>query len=413
MQTGQDNRPLKIAFLTPEYVTPASADGGLANYLKKTGAALAKNGIEVCIFVASNRNDSWQDGKVTVYEVNINSRLLKLITRLPVLGQFKLLLNQLFSLHRLAAHFQRVHRHRTFDLIQASSYQAPGFFLRKNKNIPIVCRVSSYTPLLRSAYGQKRSFEQYLSDWLEIRQVVDADSSFAPSRFVAEVFERMEAHSMAALRTIIESEDVHHDLDWFAVNRPNGRYLLFFGTLSQIKGVDLLAVVIPKILERYPDLLFVFIGRDDGLPQGGKVFKHIRKSCESCADRVFYYPSQNKQRLYPFIANAEAVVMPSRVDNYPNACLEAQMFGKPVIGTYESSLDEMIVDGETGFLSRNGDTESLFKAIERLMGMSPEERKAMTKRILEEIEKIKAEDRIGMLITYYQTVISKFKQKSL
>jgi predicted membrane GTPase involved in stress response len=34
--------------------------------------------------------------------------------------------------------------------------------------------------------------------------------------------------------------------------------------------------------------------------------------------------------------------MPSRVDNYPNACLEALSLGVPVIGTYDSSLDEMI-----------------------------------------------------------------------
>ena len=101
--------------------------------------------------------------------------------------------------------------------------------------------------------------------------------------------------------------------------------------------------------------------------------------------------------------------MPSRIDNYPNACLEALLNGVPVIGTFDSSLDEMIVDGETGFLAKNDDPSSLCDAIMRLLSLSPWQRKEMQERILKSVEAINAEDRVGQLIAYYRETIADFQ----
>ena len=61
---------------------------------------------------------------------------------------------------------------------------------------------------------------------------------------------------------------------------------------------------------------------------------------------------------------------------------EAQALGVPVVGTRDSSLDEMIVEGETGYLAENGDGESLCAAIERLLGQTEGERERMKEAIL-------------------------------
>ena len=75
------------------------------------------------------------------------------------------------------------------------------------------------------------------------------------------------------------------------------------------------------------------------------------------------------------------ILIPSRIDNYPNTCLEAQALGKIVVGTRDSSLDEMVEDGVTGFLAEPGDSESLASAILRGLALSAEERKQMAERI--------------------------------
>jgi glycosyltransferase involved in cell wall biosynthesis len=47
------------------------------------------------------------------------------------------------------------------------------------------------------------------------------------------------------------------------------------------------------------------------------------------------------------------------MDNLPNACLEAMALGKAVIGTEDSTLAELIVDEETGFLCPAADVPAL------------------------------------------------------
>lgn len=400
---------MRIAFLSPEYVTQNSVDGGLANYLKKLGAALADRDCEVWVFVTSFQDVVWRDGNVIVCEVRCSSTFVSLCSKLPILRQVVLPLKQLVAAKRLANRFWRQSESTPFDIAQVSSYMAPGLFLNNNGKIPVVCRVSSYSPTVRTAYGRKRSFAEYLSDRLEVRQVAGADAAFAPSALMAETFQNRERCTVEILRTPPDLQAVEYDFSFFDRHKPFGQFLLFFGTLSRIKGVDLLSPVLTGLLDKYKDLSMVFIGRDDGLPDGTRAFSHVLDNSGACRDRIYYHPALPKAQLYPFVAAATAVLMPSRVDNYPNVCLEAQMLGVPVVGTYGSSLDEMVLDGRTGFLANNEDSESLAGAIERCLQMSGEQRETMRQAILSHVDAVKSEDRIGQLLAFYRATITAFR----
>lgn len=403
---------MRIAFLTPEYVTPESSDGGLANYLRKVSLALVHRDCDVWVFVQSNRDAIWHDNNVNVCEVRCDNKLSELLIKLPMIRNLTSIFLQFASTRNIARKFWNIHSKTPFDIIQASSYMAPGFGLLNNRNVPVVCRISSYTPSLRIAFGWKRNWGDFFSDWMELRQVCDSDACFSPSHFVANMFLKAEVCELSVLRTPIDMNKNGVDNSFFIENRPKGRYLLFFGTLSRIKGVDLFRHILPIILEKHSDLSMVFIGRDDGFPDGTKMISYIKSACNNYAERVHYHQCLNKARLYPFIEHAEAVLMPSRVDNYPNACLEAQMFGIPVIGTYESSLDEMIDDGITGFLARNGDAESIIEGIERCLCQSDEDKKQLRQRIQSHVESIEHEDRIGQLLSFYKGTIDKFLENN-
>ena len=86
--------------------------------------------------------------------------------------------DQIRSSRRIAHFVWKEHRIDPFDILQTSSYEVPGYALRKNGRIPLVCRISSYTPVYRAAYGRQRTAAEYINDWLEIRQVIDADGGF-------------------------------------------------------------------------------------------------------------------------------------------------------------------------------------------------------------------------------------------
>lgn len=401
---------MHIGFLTPEYIIPGHTSGGLGSYIHKTALALVARGETVTVFVASWRNAQWQDNGVTVHEVR--SVVWPYRTRhihATVAAVFSPMVAQLLSARRLANQVWRVHANTPIHLLQTSDFRAPGYALRHNKQIPLVCRISSYTPLWRSANGKQRALGDLLTDWLEIRQVVDAEDAFAPSQLLVDTWTRFEGCRPKLIRTPIEDPNLDFaDESYYRTHFQNYPYLLYFGSLSRIKGVDLLADALLPVLASHKNIAAGFVGSDSRLPSGQNVRDHLLERCQPFAHQLAFHAWLPKAQLYPVIANALGVLMPSRVDNYPNACLEAQMLGVPVIGTYGSSLDEMIEDGQTGFLAKMEDATDISHAIQRLLALTPSERRGMQARIHAAVHKIRYEDRIGQLLDYYDNVIHRF-----
>ncbi len=263
-------------------------------------------------------------------------------------------------------------------------------------------------PLLRAANGHNRTFEYTIDDWREVAVMLRADALFSPSEYLAKIIERFECVRPKIIRTPVILPKVSHDdavYNEFLVGR---KYLLYFGTLMGVKGIDLLITIAPKLLDNFPDLNIVFIGRNGPIACGGTALDLIQQELGYYRDRVYYFSPLHCTQLYPIIQNALGVAMPSRVDNYPNACLEALALGVPVIGTYDSSLDEIIVEGVTGFLAKNDDSKSLYEAIQRLLTLDELEQKNMKANINKAISSFVAEDRVGQLISFYEETIANF-----
>jgi glycosyltransferase involved in cell wall biosynthesis len=83
------------------------------------------------------------------------------------------------------------------------------------------------------------------------------------------------------------------------------------------------------------------------------------RACPRHRSRLIFIEQTPHPRLYPVIAGSRLVVLPSLVDNLPNACLEAMALQKAVVGTYGTSFDELLTDGVTGFLVPPGDPRAL------------------------------------------------------
>jgi glycosyltransferase involved in cell wall biosynthesis len=404
---------MHIGFLSPEYILPGQFYGGLATYIHKVAHALVLRDQRVTVFVLSNQDRAWNDGQVKIIEVKIvQTPLVKLPGKLVnLINTWLPAWDQIRSARRIAHFVWKEHRADPFDILQTSSYEVPGFALRKNGRIPLVCRISSYTPVLRSAYGRQRTPAEYISDWLEIRQVIDSDAAFSPSLFSVSLYERLESFTPDLIRSPVDFVKTEPDASLYEKELSGIRYLLFFGTLSKMKGVDLIADAIPGILRSHPDIHFVFIGRDDGMPKGLKMADLILSRNKGNENLIHLIPGIPKAQLYAIIAHAVAVLMPSRVDNYPNACLEAQMLGIPVVGSRNSSLDEMIEDGKTGFLVENGNSKELSDAAIKLLDLDSAAYRAMQQANLASIAAFGRQDRLNQLIAYYKEVIQRFNEK--
>ncbi|EKE05826.1 MAG: Glycosyl transferase group 1 [uncultured bacterium] len=401
---------MHIALLTPEYPLNSNEVGGLGTYTRKTAQELFKRGNKVSIFWESTVNRVSNDNGVNVYEIKCPPLYYGLNSK-SILKQFIRVAYVLYSAFKVKYKVFQIHKRYKLDIIQSPNYLAPGYFLKKNSKIPVVSRVSSYAPLYHSAYGLSRTFGDYLIDYLELQQVTTAKFSFSPSYFMQNVYLRYENCNLDFIPTPVEINK--HTKSNIAVSKKilskisSNQYLLYFGSLSRIKGVDLMADVINIIAPKYPSLNFIFAGKDYGLHNNEPVTEFISRSCSLYRKRILFLPYQKHNTLYPLIKNSIGVVSPSRVDNYPNTCLEAQSLGIPVIGTSDSSIDEIIINNKTGFIARNSSSIDIAKKIEKLLKLNKKERLEMKKNIGKNMLAIQKEDRINLLIKYYEKVIAK------
>jgi glycogen synthase len=406
---------MHIAFVSTEYVTTENSAGGIANYLKKVGQELLWCGHSISIFTLSGKNATWDDQGVQVYEVKpplVSHLFINLLVNLHLASLLQAYRLWITSGALKKAVFQ-VHRHRPIDLIQVSNYLAPGSRLVHNHHIPIVTRLSSYQPLNRAANHGIRNFSTTLCEYLEVYQANNSDGCFSPSIFTSRIFQRFEHITPQIIRTPLDRITKEKDESIYQTYFANKQYLLYVGTLEYVKGTDLIGMVAPAILREFPEIHFVFIGRQSRTRIKKKSFfeQHVAEPCWEYIDRVQFFHVLPKSQLYPIMEHALGVLMPSRADNYPNVCLEAYMCGVPVIGSEDSSLDEMIIDGETGFLAKNGDADSLRESIRQLLRLTPIQRARMKQTIQMEITKIQQENRVAQLEAYLLKVKNEFQGK--
>jgi len=159
-----------------------------------------------------------------------------------------------------------------------------------------------------------------------------------------------------------------------------GRALLFFGQIKEVKGLDVLLTAMPAILAAHPDTYLVIAGRPwktdfrryqnliDGLGFGARCHPRIR------------YIRDDEVPLY--YQACDLVVLPYRRIYQSGVVLLAMSLGKAVLTSDIPGMTDMIVDGETGFLFRSGESEDLATSVNRALG-SPDLMGAVARRGLD------------------------------
>jgi glycosyltransferase involved in cell wall biosynthesis len=138
--------------------------------------------------------------------------------------------------------------------------------------------------------------------------------------------------------------------------RPDPRPFRFLlvGRDPRRKGADLAIQALRRLRARGLDVRLTLVGHASWLSladePGFEAF--------GWTDRGQLY-----ERLYP---GAHALLMPSRVEGFGIAPIEAMSFALPVVATRYGAFPETIVEGETGLLVPPDDGEALERAMESL-----------------------------------------------
>jgi glycosyltransferase involved in cell wall biosynthesis len=139
----------------------------------------------------------------------------------------------------------------------------------------------------------------------------------------------------------------------------NHNRLLFVGRLEYEKGVYVLLDALALIIKANPDIQLDVVG-------DGSLRQDLQKYCKKSgiSTNVSFYGWLDGQSMREKYINSTIVCVPSI---WPEAlgivCLEALAYGRPVIGSDQGGIPEIIEDDITGKIVPNGNAAALAEAI--------------------------------------------------
>lgn len=218
---------------------------------------------------------------------------------------------------------------------------------------------------------------------------------------------------MCATHIIAEGEGVKNDLLRYSVAGKPVRILGY----GNVRGIDLTYYDrTPEVLERAVEtraslgagentFVFVYAGRiarDKGIRELTEAFRRllhdgydVRLLLAGAADEENPVP-ENIMRIIgetseitssggwvgdvrPWYAAADALVLPSYREGFPNAVIEAGAFGLPSVVTDINGSREIVTNGVNGVIVPPADSDALYEAMKYMAG-NPEEAKRMGER---------------------------------
>ncbi|MER3430350.1 MAG: N-acetyl-alpha-D-glucosaminyl L-malate synthase BshA [Blastocatellia bacterium] len=180
---------------------------------------------------------------------------------------------------------------------------------------------------------------------------------------------------------------------------PNGEKLLIhISNFRPVKRAGDCIAIFERIRQEYSNVRLVMVG--DG-PELAAV-KH--RARQAGLDKYVLFVGK-RSNISEFLGVSDIFLLPSELESFGLAALEAAACELPVIATRIGGLPEVVSDGETGFLSDVGDVEKMAADVIRLLS-DEELRSRMGRRGRElAVERYSTERVIPQYISLYERVI--------
>lgn len=401
---------MHIVYLTNEYITEDKKPrGGLATYLDNITTMMTEKGHQVTVIVLSYRDQTFY------YHKSIKVICIKEKKSKKRLSDFRRALLVAENSWRIHCALQNVHREKKIDIVQEADCLAVGLF--RSYKLPTVIRASGDSAFWREASFPVFDYDKAMHkrNWLDREElfcIVHADGAFAPSKCCADILSLRAGRRIQVIESPYQRQDIAMDYSLYDNCLEGKKYLLFNSSLSYLKGTHLGIRATHQLLSDYPELYLVYAGADYGFNGAEKSITQIlEEQGRKYQGRVLYLGKLEHEQLFPIIENALACVLPSRIDNLPNSCIEAMGFGRIVIGTYGASFEQLIRNKENGLLIKRDSVKALTKAVDYLMHLTEQERQLMGQKAKDTIKRLAPDIIYEQLIAYYVRNIEDFHHK--
>ncbi len=136
--------------------------------------------------------------------------------------------------------------------------------------------------------------------------------------------------------------------------------VLFFGRISEYKGLEYLIRAEPLITAQVPQARILIAGT-------GEDFNHYRRMMTNPERFTIYDEYVSDEKRAELFRRASVVVLPYVEATQSGVIPVAYSFGKPVVATTVGGLPAQVDDGKTGYLVPPRDERALADAVVRLL----------------------------------------------
>lgn len=142
--------------------------------------------------------------------------------------------------------------------------------------------------------------------------------------------------------------------------RPAGRWLVIVASLEARKRHAAFLRVFAKLVAMHPDLRLALLGtgpEKDALQRQAKAL--------GIHEHVHFLGFRNDAERW--MATAEVCVLPSMREGLPRSVIQAVATGRPVVVSQLPGLEEIVTDGENGFITEARNVGAMLDPLDRLL----------------------------------------------
>jgi glycosyltransferase involved in cell wall biosynthesis len=286
------------------------------------------------------------------------------------------------------------------QIVDSPLWNLDGLVTAVSQKIPVVVRVVTAMKQIAAIHGREDDETSIIAElegeFLRMASAIVSNSR-GSVRMLREIYginpeDRLHHIASYGIIPVGDDEVPEHEVD--STKEPT---VLFVGRLEGRKGILELFGAIPEVLRKAPKTRFQIAGSDNSVEDGFQAThgmdypSYFRKKFSSCAGQTEFLGFVDENRLQSLYRECDVFVAPSHYESFGLIYLEAMNYARPVIGCRSGGPEDIIVDGETGFLVPPQDPSAIANAIVELV-TSPQRRgemgRAGRKRLIERFSHI-------------------------
>jgi glycogen(starch) synthase len=348
---------MRLVVITREYAPVTSYYGGIGTRLAVLAPELARLGNEVHVLVPDGQSREIERGGVRLH----------LIAKREM-GPLWPITDARWGL----AADRWLRERGPFDVVFAPEWGGDAWRYARHKQAGrLITNLTTPLDVVLLLEGRPRSrgmrFQYAIQRRLERMQTERSDALLAVSRSLLRWTARLWDIEQLPATALPNPVDARRVRRLAAGKLPRGfptgaPVVAFSGRLERRKGVEVLVQAMGAVWKRFGEAHLVLAG-DDWSFGNGAMSDHLRSLAGARSEQMHFLGRLCPEQLFPALATADVVALPSLWEAAGNAALEAMAAGCALVMTAGSGFDEICRHSRDGLLVPPGDPGALARAV--------------------------------------------------